>query len=117
MNTLEKACVAARTADAMKNENIVVLDVTGLCNFTDYFVVATCSASTLLRGTAHRIERDLREAGERPFADNLASTAWMLLDYGDLVVHLFTPEARKYYRLEELWEGAKICEWAAPANA
>jgi ribosome-associated protein len=115
METLEKAYHAARIADAMKADNISVLDVTGNCNFTDCFVVATCSASTLLRSTAHRIQKDLRDLGVRPMDENLTSASWMLLDYGDIVVHLFHPDARKYYNLEGLWSGAKPLDWESLA--
>jgi ribosome-associated protein len=111
METLEKAYHAARIADDMKATDISILDVTGICNFADYFVVATCSASTLLRATTHRIQKDLRDMGARPMDENLTSSSWMLVDYGDIVVHLFHPDARKYYNLEGLWSSAKTLDW------
>ncbi|HBF33712.1 TPA: ribosome silencing factor [Candidatus Sumerlaeota bacterium] len=113
METLDKAYLAAKIADAMKAGDINLLDVRGVCNFTDCFVVATCSASTLLRSTAHRIQKELRELGVRPTDENLTSSSWMLLDYGDIVVHLFHPDARQYYNLEGLWSAAKSLDWTS----
>ena len=115
METLDKAYLAAKIADSMKAEDIALLDLSGLCAFTDCFVVATCSSSTLLRSTAHRIDKELRELGLRASSENLTSASWMLLDYGDLVVHLFHPEARAFYRLEDLWANAKKRDWTSLA--
>ena len=99
METLDKAYLAAKIADSMKAEDIALLDLSGLCAFTDCFVVATCSSSTLLRSTAHRTASRTRSS---PVC-------------GDLVVHLFHPEARAFYRLEDLWANAKKRDWTSLA--
>jgi ribosome-associated protein len=112
METSEKAALAARIADEHKADNIAVLDVTGICNFTDCFVVLSCASSLQLRGIAHRIERGLREHGVRTISSSGYNTSgWIVLDYGDVVIHLFHPETRGYYRLESLWADAKKVKW------
>lgn len=112
METFEKAVLAARIADEMKAENIAVLDVTGICNFTDCFLVLSCGSSLQLRGVAHKIERALREHGIRAISSSgYNTTGWIVLDYGDVVIHLFHPETRGYYRLESLWADAKKVKW------
>lgn len=116
--TLRKAKTAALVADEQKAENIVVLDVRGVCNFTDYFVIASCASSVQIKAVANKIETVLREKEERPVssADRNASS-WVILDCGDVVIHLFHPEARNYYRLESLWADAKKVRWARAKRA
>lgn len=110
--TRTKASMVARCCDDQKAAGIVVLDMTGVCGFTDAFVVATCNSTTHLRGLAQRIERLLRNAGHRPIHTSGADASnWTVLDYADLVVHLFTAEGRDYYRLENLWDKATPIDW------
>ena len=112
MGTFEKAVLAARIADEQKAENIAALDVTGICNFTDCFLVISCGSSLQLRGVAHKIEHALRERGIRTISSSGYTTSgWIVLDYGDVVIHLFHPETRSYYRLESLWADAKKVKW------
>ena len=112
METFEKAVLAARIADEMKADDITVLDVSGICNFTDCFLVLSCASSLQLRGVAHKIERSLRERGIRAISNSgYTATGWIVLDYGDVVIHLFHPETRGYYRLESLWADAKKVKW------
>jgi ribosome-associated protein len=109
----ETALAIARLADENKADNIVVLRVGGVCSFTDYFVVATCASSLQLRGLGHKIERHLREYGVRPFkVAGYETTTWIVQDFGDVVVHLFSVEARDHYRLEKLWRDAPRIDWA-----
>ncbi|HPS01142.1 MAG TPA: ribosome silencing factor [Candidatus Sumerlaeota bacterium] len=112
LTTAEAVAQAARFLDSMKGENILILDVARICNFTSYFVVATATSSPHLRALAARLERDMREQGVRP--DNVApgdGVSWIVLDFGDFVVHLFSGEARDYYRLEALWHDARTVPW------
>ena len=84
-----------------------------MCNFADYFVIATCNSTLQLRGLGHKIERELRESGVRPFkVAGYDTTTWIVQDYGDVVVHLFSVEAREHYRLENLWRDAPRIDWA-----
>jgi len=112
LTTAEAADQAARFLDPMKGESILILDVASICNFTSYFLVATATSSPHLRAMAARLERELREQGLRP--DNVATgdgVSWIVLDYGDFIVHLFSAEAREYYRLEDLWHDARTVPW------
>ncbi|MBN1866608.1 ribosome silencing factor [Candidatus Sumerlaeota bacterium] len=114
----ERAVAIARLADENKAENVVVLQVGEACNFTDYFVIASCASTLQLRGLGHKIERHLREYGVRPFKVAGYDTAtWIVQDFGDVVVHLFSIEARDHYRLEKLWRDGPRVEWApAPSK-
>ena len=99
----ECALIAARAA-----LNIVIQDVRELISVTDYFVIATASNSRQVNAIIDNIEEDVRrKGGMKPtHREGGAGGMWTLLDYGEFVVHVFQPEARDYYRLEELWNDA-----------
>ena len=112
MNTREIAVEIAWLADEQKARDIAVLDVRNVCNFTDYFVVATCDSTPQLRALGHKVQRHLREKGVRPYAvAGYETTTWIVEDYGDVVLHLFSPAARDYYEFERLWNDAARVEW------
>jgi ribosome-associated protein len=93
-----------------------VLDISRLLFLTDYFVIATADNSIQLRAIADEIERRLGEAGLKPLGvAGRQEARWVLLDYVDVVVHLFLPEARSYYDLELLWGDAPRARWRVPA--
>lgn len=90
-----------------KAEDIQVLDLTTLGSITDYFVVCSGRSSRQTQAIADRIQEVLREAGVRPgHVEGYASGEWILMDYVDFVVHIFTEEKRAYYALEKLWSDA-----------
>ncbi len=98
----------AKICRAGRAENILILDLRRLCDFTDYFVIASGTSSVQLRGIAEEIRRAMRARNWHLLADSGAvSDKWFLLDYGDVVVHLFDPAARAFYALEDLWGDAK----------
>ncbi len=104
--------------DEMKGENIVVLDLRGICDFADAFVIATMRSTTHTQAVANNLREKLREEGLRPLArPDLASSRWVLLDYADVIVHLFEAEARVYYDLERLWGDAESIPWPQTALA
>lgn len=114
MDSKEKAIQIARLADENKAGQIRILDVSRFCNFTDIFVIATCGSSLQLRSLGRRIEKELREEGERPIScAGYDTTSWVVLDYADVVVHLFSAEAREYYRIDRLWRDGVEVDWAA----
>ncbi len=89
-----------------KAQDLVVLDLKGICSFTDYFLIATASSTrhsqTLSEFLQERVKaRPLGVEGEE-------RGEWILLDYGDFVVHIFTEEKRRYYDLESLWMDGKL---------
>ncbi len=117
LNGKDKAVYIARLADDQKAEDVTILDVRGRCNFTDFFIIATCTGRLQMRAVAGRIMRTLRDVGERPYADSgNTGGGWQTLDYGDSVVHLFDQETRDYYRLEQLWSDSKRVKWQEAAN-
>lgn len=96
--------------DERKGEDILLLDLRGAASFTDAFVLCTGGSERTLRALADEVERRLRLAsGRRPLhLEGNAASGWVLLDYGQVIVHLFSPRLRSYYRLEELWKEGKV---------
>lgn len=110
---LQVAMTAARVADENRGRDIVVLDTRELTSLFDYFVLATGSSRRQLHAMSEEIDRVLEdELGDhRMGLEGYVESRWILLDYGDVVVHLFDDEARQYYNLEELWCDAKRIEF------
>ena len=99
---------AARALDAKKAENVEVLDLTELSDVCDYFVIATGMNNRHVDTLVDEVEEKVAEAcGEKPFSiEGREERSWILMDYGSVIVHVFTEEAREYYRLEKLWGDA-----------
>jgi ribosome-associated protein len=102
------ALLAAEAASDKKGEDLVALDVSELLVVTEYFVIATGRTNIQVRAIADEIEEQLRvKAGEKPIGrEGMGEDKWVLLDYGDVVVHVFQPDERDFYRLEKLWGDA-----------
>ncbi|MCC7365628.1 MAG: ribosome silencing factor [Dehalococcoidia bacterium] len=84
--------------------DIALLDISKTASFTDYFVIATAQSPLQFRALDEYLEKELKAEGvEQRHREGSADSGWMLLDFGDLIVHIFSPEKREYYRLEELW--------------
>jgi ribosome-associated protein len=108
----ERAVAAARAAASKLGADIVILDVRKLIVITDYFVVATGGTERQVRTIVEAVEKALRDAGERPVRrEGQSEGRWVLLDYVDVVVHVFAQEERGYYDLERLWRDAPTLEW------
>ena len=102
---LAKFCV--RTALEKKAEDPVVIDVRGLCSFTDYFVIISGRSTRHVQGLAETIESELRSKRlSTSKSDGQKEGTWVLLDYSDVVVHIFYSETRKFYDIEGLWHDA-----------
>jgi len=101
----EIALLAARTADEKKATDVLVLDVAETLVITSYFVIATAANDRLARAIAEEVETALLEkARMKPIGcEGGREGKWILLDFGDIVVHIFQPEEREFYRLEKLW--------------
>ena len=102
--------IAAQAADSKKASDILIQEVGPLLKITDYFVIATGKNDRQVDAIADEVEEQLAaKAGRSPFGrEGTDSKDWVLLDYGDVIVHIFTPQTRDYYRLENLWSDAKI---------
>ena len=108
----ELALLAIEAASDKKAEDIVALDVSQLLVVTEYFVIATGRTNIQVRAIADWIEEELRDkAGEKPIGrEGAGEDKWVLLDYGDVVIHVFQPAERDFYRLEKLWSDAPRLE-------
>ena len=108
ITSLDIARAAAVAADAKKATDIVVIDLIGTTDVCDYFVICTGANNRQVDAIVDEIEEKVAEAcGEHPFSiEGREQKTWMLMDYGSVVVHVFTPEARDFYRLERLWGDA-----------
>ena len=103
---------AARAAAAKQGDRIVVLDVRDLIVITDYFVIASGTSDRQVRTIVDEVERALRGQGVKPVRrEGEHQGAWVLLDFVDVVVHVFGAEERDYYDLERLWLDAPVIEW------
>ena len=107
--SLELAKAAARTAAENRGRDIVILDMRAVTPVFDYFVLATGTSRRQLHAMSEEIDHKLEdEMGDhRLGVEGYQESRWILLDYGDVVVHLFEPEAREYYGLEDLWCDAR----------
>ncbi|HZS53411.1 MAG TPA: ribosome silencing factor [Bryobacteraceae bacterium] len=100
--------MAARAAESKKASEIRILDLRDVTSFTDYFII--CSASNPRQGHAicDEVHKQLKEIGELPVSmEGYDRADWILMDYGDFIVHVFADSARSYYDLERLWRHAK----------
>lgn len=108
--TLAKTC--ARHADEIQAEDIVVIDLRGLSSLADFFVICTATSlphlKAVSRDVRHKTEEELGEVPRS--ADGEASSMWLVIDYVNVVVHVFHEEKRDFYRLEELWSDAPRVE-------
>jgi ribosome-associated protein len=106
---LQRALVAAQTAEDNRATDIVVLDMRELTQVFDYFVLATGTSRRQLHAMSEEIDHALEDRmGDRRLGiEGYEESRWILLDYGDVVVHLFEADTRAYYDLEQLWGGAK----------
>ncbi len=104
--------MAARAAESKKATDITVLDLTGITSFADYFVICTGANQRQIQAISDEVNLQLKQqAGELPLSvEGYNQAEWVLADYGDLLVHIFSPKAREYYDLERLWRSAKRVE-------
>ena len=99
--TVEKI---VKVLDNKKAEEIKVIKISELTVMSDYFIIANGTSNTHVRALAEEVEAELSDAGVEPRNIEGRSTGWILLDYNDIVVHVFTPRDRDYYNLERLWQ-------------
>jgi len=92
-----------------KGFNIVALDVREVCSMTDFFIIAEGSVDRHVVSIARHVEQELSKYGLRPInVEGMQDGEWVVLDYLDCIIHLFIPEFRQYYRLEEVWKEGKV---------
>jgi ribosome-associated protein len=99
---------AVEAADSKQAKDIKVLDLREITTFADFFLNASGANARQIQAIADEIEIQLKELGEYPHSvEGYQNAEWVLLDYGDYLIHIFTEKARQYYDLERLWRDAK----------
>ena len=107
--TLDSVALAERIAEIVSDRkamDIRVVDLRGIVSYTDFFVICTGNTERQTKAIHDAIYEELKHADDRLLprrAEGAGEARWILLDYLDVIVHVFTPEAREYYRLEQLW--------------
>ena len=108
----------AEVLDDLKAQDIVALDLRGVADIADFFVIATVRSKAQMRGAETQILEALKAEGVKPYAPLAESGEhWSVLDYGSVVVHLFDENSRNYYRLEDLWADASQVPWRGRVGA
>lgn len=106
-NSLEAAQLCAEAADNKKAFDILILDLRGLTYITDYFVICSGNNTTQVSAISEEVGHILAKAGEHPsHVEGGTESNWVLMDYGDVVVHIFEEQTRMFYSLEKLWSDA-----------
>lgn len=114
IDSLQTAALAAHLADEKKATDVVVLDVRDTIKISDYFVVVTGHSRPQVRAIHDAIHVRLKQEGVHyGRAEGAELGWWVLLDYGDVVVHILQPDAREYYDLESLYADAPRVDWRA----
>lgn len=107
MEPIEKVMLAANALDDKKGRRIKALEVRELTSISDYFVIASGGSASQVQALADNVEEKLAEQGISPLhTEGYNAGAWILLDYGDVVVHIFSDEMREFYDIERLWTDA-----------
>jgi ribosome-associated protein len=100
--------IAVNAADDKKANDLVILDISKITSFANYFLLCTGDSSRQMQAIADEVEKQLKEAGIRPsHVEGYQNSEWILLDCMDLVVHIFSKNARAFYDLERLWRDAE----------
>ena len=111
MTSLELACEVAKLLDRKKAADILALEIKDLTTIGDYFVIASAGSTTQVKALADEVEFQMKEKfGMMPLrTEGYNSSSWILVDYGNVVVHVFTKDTREFYDLERLWaDGTKV---------
>jgi ribosome-associated protein len=117
VRALEHARVCARIADDNRGRDVQLLDLRSATPLVDYFVIITATSRRLSGAIAEEIDKEMKRRAELKLGiEGSEEGRWTLIDYGDFVVHIFSPEARAYYALEEIWGDAPQLDWQDPAR-
>ena len=109
LEAAEAARLVVDVASEKQAADILLLDMRGLCDFTDYFIILTGESRRQLNALLEDVDSALDQVGWRVnHREGTADGGWVLLDFGDLVVHVFGPEERGFYQLERLWSRAPV---------
>jgi ribosome-associated protein len=92
-----------------KGENIILLDIHEVADFTQYFIICSGTSDRMLDSLADAVLENVKQKFSRnAHVEGLTNSGWIVIDLGDVVVHLFSPDQRNYYQLEQLWSKGKV---------
>jgi ribosome-associated protein len=112
MDSRRLAATAAQAASSKQAEAIMVIDVRELITITDYFVICSGASERQVDAIADEVVKELKALSVPPVRrEGESGAGWQLIDFVDLVVHVFSEEAREFYRLETLWADAPVVDW------
>jgi len=114
INSLELALEAAKALEERLGKDIRVLDVRGISNLTDYCVIASGTSAPHLKALTTEVQHTMKQRGLPARRSGLPESGWVVVDCLDAVIHIFAPEARAYYAIENLWKGATAVPLASP---
>ena len=104
----QMAAIAARALEEKKAKDVKILKTAEQTVLADYFVICSGSSAPHIKALVDEVDKELSEAGEPPIRrEGLRSDIWVLMDFGSVIVHVFTEEARKFYNLERLWSDSE----------
>lgn len=108
------ACLTAKIADDYRGQDTIVLDTTAITPIFDFMIVTTGTSRRQMHAIAEEVDRVLKEDGsQRIGLEGYEASTWILQDYGDMLLHVFSAEARDLYELERLWGDAPHVDWRA----
>ncbi|MCH5300331.1 MAG: ribosome silencing factor [Ruminococcus sp.] len=114
MTTYEQALETAKILSSKKGKDIKVIEISDVSILADYMVIATGTSSTQVKALADTVDEKLDEMGiSVSHIEGHRSNSWILLDYVDIIVHIFSDEAREFYDLERLWQDGKVIDISA----
>ena len=112
LSSLDRACLCARVAADNKARDVVVLDMRSVTPLYDFFVLASGTSRRQIHTITEEIDAAMRDQGDRRLSvEGYEASKWVVQDYGDVVTHVFAPETREYYALEDLWADAPRLDW------
>ena len=113
-SALSRACLAAKIAVEDKGQDVVVLDMRKVTPLYDFFVIATGASRRQVHAICEDVDEALRKVGDtRIGIEGYEASKWVVQDYGDVMLHVFDPDTRAYYTLEDLWNDAAKVDWEA----
>lgn len=112
LTSKKKAVLAARSLESKKALDIIILDVSQITTIADYFIIATGEAKRQIKACSDYVDEVLSSRGEQPIhIEGITNLEWVLMDYGDVIIHIFDKDARLYYGLERLWGDAPMVNY------
>ena len=117
LTSRQRACLCARVAHENRGRDVLVLDLRQITPIFDYFILATGTSRRQMHTVADEIDRTLEDLGDQRLGiEGYDVSRWILLDYGDLVVHILDDAARQFYALEHLWADAPRVDWESESG-